>query len=138
METLHDIGKMKRVSDGRHRVEYPACTIGRNGKNYYCYLNSIARSHFEAAQGVNWYQNENYIIALPSPAVNAYKPIIKTKKGSYSGYSFPSKLVFDPVNIWKAYGRECEGTVKPGMYKLYRYKNGFAFKPYEPIKEDEV
>ncbi len=132
METLENMGKMKRVCDGRHKVDYPACTIGRNGFNFYCYLNAIARRHFDPAeQGVNWYVNEddrrhvNYIIAMPSTAVNAYKPIIKQRGGIYTGYSFPKSLVD-------------EGKVNPGMYKLYRYKSGFAFKPYEPIKEEDI
>jgi len=49
---------------------------------------------------------------------------VKSSRGAArQGYTFPKSLIDDR-------------KVKPGCYKIYKYKDGFAFKPYEPIKED--
>jgi hypothetical protein len=84
----------------------------------------VARKYFDASQGVNWYLNQNYVIAMPSDAINAYRACVKSSRGAArQGYTFPKSLIDDR-------------KVKTGCYKIYKYKDGFAFKPYEPIKED--
>lgn len=117
-------GKLTKVRNGRTRFSFPAVTILKSGNTYLCYLNAVARKYFDASQGVNWYLNQNYVIAMPSDAINAYRACVKSSKGAArQGYTFPKSLIDDR-------------KVKPGCYKIYKYKDGFAFKPYEPIKED--
>ena len=63
--------------------------------------------------------NDNYIICLPSKSVTAFKPMYI--KGKVKGYCFPKCLIDSK-------------KVKPGYYRLYRYKSGFAFKRYEQLE----
>ena len=119
-----EVEKMKRIRNGRVHYTFPACTIARSGSTYLCYLNAAARKVFVMPDGVNWYEETNHIVALPSKALNAYK------KNSYGGknnnisrgYTFPKELI-------------TRRKVVPGTYKLYRYRDGFAFKFYERLED---
>lgn len=116
-------GKLNKVMKGHQRYNYPTCTIMRTGGTWFCYLNKAARNVWSCDKGVNWYENDGNIIALPSDALNAYQPA--RKNGILSGYTFPQILINN-------------GKVKPGTYRVYKCKSGFGIQPYKPIKVKEV
>lgn len=122
-------GKLTAVPRGQQKYTFPACSIMRTGQSWLCYLNAAARRVWSCDKGVNWYQNDGNVIAMPSDAVNAYQPI--KKNGILSGYTFPQILL-------KLDDGRHNGNVKPGVYRLYKCKSGFAFQPYKPlaVKED--
>ena len=116
-------GKLNKVRKGSQRYNFPTCTIMRTGPTYFCYLNRAARNVWTCDKGVNWYENDGNIIALPSDAINAYHPV--SKNGILSGYTFPQILIN-------------QGKVKLGVYRLYRCKSGFGIQPYKPLEVKEV
>lgn len=118
-----EVDKLKQVQNGRTRYTFPACTISRSGNTYLCYLNAAARKALELSDGVNWYEDTNYIIALPSKALNAYKKNVYGEN-KFRGYTFPKELIQ-------------RKKVKPGTYKVYKYRNGFGFKFYEQLEDKD-
>ena len=112
-------GKFQQVLDGRKKFDFPTCHIGQSGRSYVCYISSDAARILDDIGPVNWYLNDNYIVCLPSKAVTAFKPMYF--KGRTKGYCFPKVLITNR-------------TVKPGYYRLYRYKSGFAFKRYATLE----
>lgn len=74
---------------------------------------------------INWFVSTDYVIGLPADSKD--KKAFKTHKSTTGSKSivgaFPARL-------------RDEKKLKPGYYKLLKYKNGFAFKRYEPIDEN--
>ena len=87
------------------------------------YFNSCASPYVPKA--IRWFSTAEYIIGLPANA----------EKGSFKVSNCPStkdtKRTSFPVSLR-------EKRVRCGVYKLYKYKDGVAFKRYEPIEIDEV
>lgn len=118
-------GKLEKVRSGgkgKIRFDFPVCTVKRNGSTFIAYLNAAAARILDDMGTVSWYLDENYIICMPSKAINAYKPI--TMNGKLKGYCIPMRLLQDRI-------------VREGHYKLYRYKSGFGFKKYERLEDAE-
>lgn len=114
-------GTFERIKSGKRTYDFPVCRLSITKSSCTCYLNKKAASCLDEMERVNWYLNENYVICMPSSAVNGNRPVYTN--GKFKGYIFPRNLL-------------TSGRVKPGYYKLYRYKSGFAFKHYEPLKEE--
>lgn len=71
---------------------------------------------------IEWFVSSNYVIGIPSKSVTkGYSTFKPNKRASVCSTAFPSEL----KNAKK---------VKNGYYKLYKYKDGFAFKRYEPLE----
>ena len=121
-----EVDKLKRIRNGRMHYAFPACTIVRSGSTYLCYLNAAARKVLEMPDGVNWYEDTDYIVALPSKALNAYKKNLYggKNKNIFRGYTFPKELIQ-------------RRKVLPGTYKIYKYRNGFGFKFYERLEDQD-
>ena len=71
---------------------------------------------------IEWFTSSSYVIGLPSKSMKkGYSTFRHNKRASVRETAFPSEL----KNAKK---------VKNGYYKLYKYKDGFAFKRYEPLE----
>jgi hypothetical protein len=73
-------------------------------------------------QAVEWFFTDEYVIGLPAKKgmVNAYAITVPANKNAR-------------VTSLNAAMRN--KGIKNGVYKVYKYKDGFAFKRYEPLKE---
>lgn len=100
--------------------DFPAIHLGKQ----HIYFNAKAFPYIP--EYIKWYASPEYIIGLP--AIGKSKYSFKTRITS----EFTRATTF-PIRMKK------EKCVKSGFYKLYKYKNGIAFKRYEQIiPVDEV
>ena len=95
------------------------------------YLNGHAIGFNAAATAfvpnfIKWFCNSEFIVGIPSNEydTNSFK-VHNTSKHAYD----KGKATTFPTVMSR------EKKVKPGYAKLYKYKNGFAFKRYERIQE---
>ena len=69
---------------------------------------------------LKWFATSELIIGLPASEVDVNSFAVKNYAGtSGKATRFPSFMQ--------------QKKIKRGVYKLYKYKDGFAFKRYEPI-----
>lgn len=99
------------------KVDFPAVTLTQ--KSAQMYFNVYARDL--VPDHINWSTTTNYVVGLPTNATD--KDAFHARK-SWKGNGV---VCFCPVALLK------EKKVKEGTYKVYKYKNGFAFKRYEPL-----
>lgn len=98
-------------------VGYPAVTV--SNKSNQMYFNKHAWALLP--KHVKWLTTTDYVIALPAD---------EKDRNAFSVRREPECLgaqTFFPVALRK------EKKIKDGTYKLYKYKDGVAFKRYEPI-----
>ena len=106
------------------QFQFPVISIrGRS-----MYFNRPARELLEnaGAKALRYYTSTNYVIIEPqtTKSFGAFAaPNWKNTNGA--SVTLPSVLVN-------------EKKIRAGYYKLYRYKDGFAFKRYEPIDLDQA
>jgi len=107
-EDLESIHKSKVVT----RLGVPCLSVGP----CHIHFNRLAKEIIP--DYVLWYITSSYVIGLPAHrrSANAYK--VREHNGGLST-KFPAELK--------------SKMVTKGLYKVYKYKNGFAFKRYEPL-----
>lgn len=117
-------GELELIEKGTiaEKFNFPVIYFGKDT----CYFNSSARVQLSIPCRIKWFVSTEYVLALPATEndKNAYKMHLAHTKG-YGGTvgTFPHKLAN-------------EKKLKSGYYKLLKYKDGFAFKRYEPIDEN--
>lgn len=86
-------------------------------------FNSLAEEHLPASAWIKWFASTEYIVGVPaSPSErNAFKIAYPNKKRRCLTARFPDAMSKDR-------------GLKEGYYKLYKYKDGIAFKRYEPLQ----
>ena len=103
---------------GKHHTEldYPAVSISSG----WLYFNKYCLPLIGPA--VEWFINDKYVVGLPAKkgAANSYAMTIPARKNAR----------ITSLNIAMR-----QKGIKDGVYRVYKYKDGFAFKRYEPIKE---
>lgn len=104
-----------------NRFDYPVITIGEKT----IYFNKLSECLVKDA--VRWATAGEYVIGLPcdKSANNAFTIRKAPHNAAGKIAVFPSAL------------RDGK-KIQPGTYKLYKFKDGFAFKRYEPIKEGKA
>lgn len=85
------------------------------------YFNTLAADL--VPERIRWYTTTNYVIGLPAEEDDKNGYIAKKANGAMIAF-FPHKL-------------RVEKKVKEGYYKIYKYKDGFAFKRYEQYKRGQ-
>lgn len=92
-------------------------------------FNIAAFPLLDGVRAVRWFTTPEYVIGIPADpeGKNAYM-VQKTynkenDKNAYVAAAFPAPL-------------KHEKKIQEGYYRLYKYKNGFAFKRYERIAEN--
>ena len=98
--------------------EYPFPTITLSSPNLF--FNRAAGKYLKDVQFVKFRTSTEYVVIVPTEE--------KTKTAFKLGtYTNGAKAIAYPANL-----KGCK--IKRGVYKLYKYKDGFAFKRYEPLK----
>ena len=116
LDELEEIEKFLRSP----KFNFPAITVGKER----IYFNRSCAPFLKDA--VKWFASTDYIVGVPAKRSGKNSFAITNKKiGDCLFYSatFPVAL-------------KMEKKLQPGCYKLYKYKDGFAFKRYEPIAEN--
>ena len=99
------------------KVNVPLVYVPKNPYNLYFNVASSAI----IPEFIKWYTTTNLVIGLPSSEKDKdHYPTFRNlmKNGGGITTRFPSVLIH-------------QKKVKPGYYKIYKYKDGFAFKRYE-------
>ena len=127
MEELFDIdlGDLEEIIKQKlAQYDYPVIHFSTSGVLF----NKPCNAFLQGIETIKWFVSSEYIVALPANAGerNAYslhQTGSKKHGNRSSAASFPAQL-------------RNEKKLHMGYYRLYKYKNGFAFKRYEPIDEN--
>ena len=114
LEILED--ELEVVEKNFLKLNFPAVHVGK----HVMYFNVIAKK--VVPEWIEWHTTPDYIVGLPTDAKNknSYHSRLSNRCNGLLT-TFPSKL-------------KTEKALQCGVYKIYRYKDGFAFKRYEKIK----
>ena len=91
-------------------------------------FNRHCASILEGMEAVKFFVSPQYVVALPAKTGDRNSYAIRYP-GRNSGNSRSISTTF-PAQL------RYEKKLQTGYYRLYKYKNGFAFKRYEPIAEN--
>lgn len=115
-EEIEEVEKIHYVQ----RFNFPAATFGKNT----IYFNKAASDI--VPRFIKWGTTSEYVVGLPGKEmarnVFAVRPYRQNCKGRVA--AFPREL-------------RREKKIREGNYRLYKYKNGIAFKRYEQIGEEK-
>lgn len=95
----------------------PVVSLGKSQM----YFNVAAKPFIP--RGVKWYATTSLIIGLPADETQS-----SVFKINLTGQVGASSII--PATMRQK-------KLKPGVYQLYKYKNGFAIKRYEPLEVRE-
>lgn len=117
-----DLAGLEEIGRATQGFHFPVATVG--GKTIYFNIHSAPL----LGDAIRWLSTPEYIIGLPAArgTKNAFN--ISTSKHRKHGAEYFTARFPDALKY--------EKKIQPGYYKLYRYKNGFAFKRYERITND--
>lgn len=95
--------------------------VDGNNRNFQMQFNRVASPL--VPDYIKWFVSTNYVIGLPAhkDGTDVFKSWPTTRRSNNKTTTVPSALVR-------------EKKIKPGNYKIYKYKNGFAFKRYELLE----
>jgi len=74
---------------------------------------------------MKWGVTSEYVVCVP------------TREGDPHAYMFRPAKAVDAYCARFPSSLSREKKIQIGTYKLYKYKDGFAFKRYEPIQEED-
>lgn len=99
--------------------------LGKFGYPVVCFKNTFCCFNSECAplvpENIKWAVSTNYVVGLPGK--NEEKNTFRTRK------RFDVTCAFFPSVL------KNEKKLQDGYYKIYKYKDGFAFKRYEQLEE---
>lgn len=106
--------EIERLSNG-NSYPFPAVVIGEQDLRF----NSKCNEHFKGIEWIEFRTSTEYVVITP----------VKER----------SKTAF---KVWTTGGNKCatypinlkEKKIKRGVYKIYKAKDSFAFKRYEPLE----
>lgn len=118
-----DLEDLEEIAKATQGFLFPVATVGE--KTIYFNIHSAPL----LGDAIRWLSTPEYIIGLPAArgTKNAFN-VNSTKHTSSGTRTFLARF----PDVMKY-----EKKIQPGYYKLYRYKNGFAFKRYERITNDD-
>lgn len=115
---LEEIAKAFRSS----KYDFPTISIGTRA----IYFNNYCSPLMEGKDAVKWFASTDYIIGIPAKQLENNAFAIREER--YKNVRV--YLAHFPARLKK------EKKIQPGCYKLYKYKDGFAFKRYEPLTKN--
>lgn len=121
MEELDfDLGELEAIEKQIGNFPYPVVHFGST-----VYFNTKTRSILGNASKIRWFTTPEYVVCLPTEANDTKGfTLLHYKNGRLGLFgAFPVALRNDK-------------KLSEGFYKLFKYKNGVAFKRYEPITND--
>lgn len=118
-DELEEVTKIRIV-----KFDYPIITLTR-GESYF-FVNAAAKQLFDQFNGIKFFTTPEYVIFADAKGEmkNAFTLKKRGAKQKYKNYSYYA--VAYPAALK-------EKKLKPGYYKLYKCKQGLAFKRYEPL-----
>ena len=123
MEELNldfSLDELEIIKKANSIFDYPVAYLSKN-RECICF-NSASESFIP--RYIKWLCNSEWIIAVPASASD--RNAFKTRTASRSDSS--TRATVFPVIMSR------EKKVKPGYAKLYKFKDGFAFKRYERLE----
>jgi hypothetical protein len=121
MEEIEIDDELEEILRSSNAFHFPAVTIGNSGR---LYLN-IVTDGFLDCDRVKYFTTPEYIIILPATKEDRDAFFIRTEtKRKGRSMALPVALV--------------EKKIKPGIRKMYKYKNGICFKRYKLCDRDGV
>ena len=93
----------------------PAAHVGER----YIYFNRLSSKIIP--DFIKWYTSSNLVIGTPSEK-NDYNAYYTRRANDTVMASIPTTLIR-------------EKKIKKGYYQIYKYKDGFCFKRYEPLED---
>ena len=117
--SLDELEEIQKLASFSH-FDFPAIYFSS-----IVFFNKASKPFVKEIEAIKWFVTSEYVIFLPAKRGERNSFLITTC-GRNSGEKyyiarFPSVL-------------RDEKKLKCGVYKLMKYKNGFAFKRYEPIE----
>lgn len=108
------------------KFDFPAVSV-TTGRSAYFYFNAAAKPLFEKFDKIKFFTTPEYVIFADGKgdwkntfSVQERRPRLSDKSFSYYKATIPAAMK--------------EKKLQPGCYKLYKCKQGFAFKRYEPLE----
>ena len=111
LELLDFSEEFEAIEKRLNCYDFPALYVGEKR----IYFNKSAARFLEGTEALRFYTSTNYVVMKPD------------KKGNYASFSVIKHSVCHPVALQSK-------KVQYGWYKLYRTKDGFAFKRYEQLQ----
>lgn len=112
VEDLSTEEEFEEVCRGAHKYPFPAINVDER----FFTFNEASWPLVKEYKAVRYYLSKNLVAMMPCRKGSVNSFVFKIK----SGMTIPTALQ--------------EYKIRPGWYKLYRYKDGVAFKRYEPIE----
>lgn len=109
------------------RFDFPAVSVTA-GHSPYFYFNAAAKPLFEKFDKIKFFTTSEYIVFADGKGdwKNTFSVQERRPKPG-------SKQCFSPYYKATIPAAMKEKKLQPGCYKLYKCKQGFAFKRYEPL-----
>lgn len=111
------------------KFDFPAVSV-TTGHSAYFYFNAAAKPLFENFDKIKFFTTPEYVIFADGKgdwkntfSVQERRPKLRDK--SISCFSYYKATIPAAMK---------EKKLQPGCYKLYKCKQGFAFKRYEPLE----
>lgn len=121
MEMMEEIvinEEIEGVDRRYNENQYPTITLKGTG----VYFNREAAQF--VPRGILWGTTSEYVVALPAEESSENVYLTNVSRGAGKVTTFPAKL-------------RREKKIREGTYRLYKYRNGIAFKRYEQIGEEK-
>lgn len=112
--SLDELEEIQKLANFSH-FDFPAIYFSS-----IVFFNKASKPFVKEIEAIKWFVTSEYVIFLPAKKGERNSFLITTNEKYYYA-RFPSML-------------RDEKKLKCGVYKLLKYKNGFAFKRYEPIE----
>ena len=116
-----ELEEIEKLLNKQPYFRFPAISLG----DRWVSMNRHAIDSGIVPDFIKWFVTTDYVIGLPGKQnePNAFK--VSKRSDSNLVAFFPTVL-------------KREKKLKPGVYKLMKYKNGFAFKRYEPVDLSKI
>lgn len=110
------IDELEAIEKYERAFGFPSVYMGTD----HAYFNTYASRHLRGVEAVCWFTTSEFVVFFPTTKDDPRGYSLRPNNGSSLATRFPSAL-------------RGSKKLKSGAYKLLKYKNGFAFKRYEPL-----
>ena len=117
---VEEVNRSRRGFGMHH--EYPVCHVGDTHIVFNAETQKILPMQTKA---IKWFTNNEYVVILPTVRGDRNAYIMDVHKGGR-----PTRTAFIPAALVN------EKKLPQGYRRLYKYKNGVAFKRYETINAE--
>lgn len=112
-----DSDELEMLKKFRQKYRFPVVHIGEVQMCFNAFASAVV------PQRIQWFSTGEYFIALPAKANDKGAFIVRTQRIWHE-----CKVATVPIAMK-------EKKIKSGYYKVYKYKDGFAFNRYQPLDD---